>query len=238
MIGFVFSAALFSLPAINTPLKILFCLVLTMTVYPAVKTDPAVMRGFGEDLILIAGREVLIGLVLGYLTRLFFFAISMTGDLISVTLGLSSAQLYNPMMASQGSVIEQFHVLIGSMFFLLINGHHMLISALVQSLDMIPVGLLSLNTGSLAEVAMFGQDLLVLTIKMSAPVMAAILIANLAMGILGRAIPQINVLVTSFPVTIMLGLVVMFICMPLFALEMNVLVDMTSAKLLQVLKTL
>ncbi|HRO66229.1 MAG TPA: flagellar biosynthetic protein FliR [Pseudobdellovibrionaceae bacterium] len=238
MIGFVFSAAIFSMPSVSAPLKVLFCLILTMTLYPFVKVGPEVTAGFGENLVLLAGREIIVGLILGFLTRLFFFAVSMTGELISISLGLSSAQLYNPMMASQGGVIEQFHVIIGSMFFLLLNGHHILLSALAQSFDLIGVGVLSLKTGPLAEMAVFGQDLLVLTLKMSAPVLVSILVANLAMGILGRAIPQINVLVTSFPVTIMLGLIVMFVGVPLFVFEMNGLVDITATKLMQVLKTL
>lgn len=238
MIAFVVSSAIFSMPLISLPLKILFCLSMTMCIFSLVHADPSVGQGFGENLPVVAAREVVVGLILGFLTRLFFFAVSMTGDLVSVTLGLSAAQLFNPMMASQGGIIEQFHVLIGSLFFFLINGHHMLINALFQSFQLIPVGAVSLHTGPLAEIAAFGQDLLLLTIKMSAPVVVAILIANLAMGILGRAVPQINVLVTSFPVTILLGLSVMFICLPLFVFEMNGLVDLTAVKLMQVIKTL
>jgi flagellar biosynthetic protein FliR len=238
MSAFLFTAALFSLPAMNAPLKVLLAVVLTMIVAPTLKPGPEIFTGFSDGLPLIAAREVLVGLVLGFLTRLFFFSVSMTGDLISISLGLNSAQLYNPMMASQGSVVEQFHVLLGSMFFLLINGHHMLIGAIIQSFELLPAGVLSFRVGPLGEMAAFGQDLLIITLKMSAPVMASILIANIAMGILGRAIPQINVLVTSFPVTIMLGLAVMFICLPLFVFEMGGVVDLTTAKLMQVMKAL
>lgn len=238
MLGFIFSAAVFSNPVFNVPVRVLFCLVLAMLVFPVIKTDAAAAKGFTDSLPFLAAREVLIGLIMGFLTRLFFFAVSMTGDLISVSLGLSSAQLYNPMMGSQGGVLENFHVILGSMFFLIINGHHMLISALVQSFDLLPVAAATLKTGGLGEIALFGQDLMVLTIKMSAPILVSILLANLAMGILGRAIPQMNVLVTSFPVTILLGFGVMFVCMPLFVTEMNGLVDVTAVKLLQVLKAL
>ena len=238
MMGFVFSAAVFSMPAMNAQLKVLFCMALAMLLYPIVRISPEATSQLDGQIILMAGREVLVGLLMGYLTRLFFFAVSMTGELISISLGLGSAQLYNPMMASQGGVIEQFHVILGTMFFLLLNGHHLLLGALAQSFELIEVGQISIKTGPLAEIAVFAQDLLILTLKMSAPVLVSILIANLAMGILGRAIPQINVLVTSFPVTIMLGLMVMFIGIPLFVMEMNGLLDLTTTKLMQVLKTL
>lgn len=238
MIAFVFSAAIFSAPVVSVPLRILFSLVLAMTVFPAAKIDPSVLQGFSENLIPFAGREVLIGLILGFLSRLFFFAISMVGDLISITLGLSAAQLYNPMMGSQSGVVEQFHVILGSLLFLLLNGHHILISALAQSFDMVAIGSASLKAGGLAEYALFGGEMIALTIKMSAPVVVAVLLANVAMGVLGRAIPQMNVLVTSFPVTILLGLGTMMICLPLFVGEMSGLVELTGHQLMAMLKAL
>lgn len=238
MTSFVFSAAVFSAPVVSVPVRILFSLILAMSIYPLVKTDPSVFEGFTANLPFLAVREVMIGLIIGFLSRLFFFAVSMVGDLISVSLGLSAAQLYNPMMQSQGGILEQFHVILGSLLFLVLNGHHVLIMALTQSFDMVQVGVMSFKTGGLAEIALFGADLLVITIKMGAPVMVAIFLANLAMGILGRAIPQLNVLVTSFPVTILMGMGTMFICMPLFITEMHGLIDYTGLKLFQVIKAL
>lgn len=238
LLAFVFSAAIFSAPVVNAPIRVLFSLVLAMVIYPLVHVDPAVLRGFDEFLPFMAVREVVVGLVIGFLSRIFFFAVSMVGDLISISLGLSAAQLYNPMMQSQGGILEQFHVILGSLLFLVLNGHHLLISALIQSFEIVQIGVMTFKTGGLAEMALFGGDLLVITIKMGAPIMVAIFLANLAMGILGRAIPQLNVLVTSFPVTILLGLGTMFICLPLFIGEMHGLIDVTGFKLMQVLKSL
>lgn len=238
MLAFVFSSALFSLPAINVTVKILFSLVLALCLYPTIPGIASVADGMQGDLPLLAAREALIGLVLGFLTRIFFFALSMVGEIASVSIGLASAQMYNPMADAHGGVLEQLHVLLGSLLFLLLGGHHVMISALAQSFEMIPLATLSMKTGPLAEMALFGRDLLVLTLKMSAPVLVAILIANMAMAILGRAVPQLNVLVTSFPVTIMLGLVVLLISLPLMIFEMNGLVDLTATKLMQVMKTL
>lgn len=238
MTGFIFSSAIFSLPSINVPTKILFALVMATLLYPTVPANPILAAGFGETLPLLAAREVLIGMTLGFLTRLFFFAVSMTGEITSVSLGLGSAQMFNPMIGSHAGVIEQLYQILGVLFFLLINGHHILLSALAQSLSTVPVGTMSLNVGAYGEVVAFMQDLLVLTLKMSAPIVVSLFITNVAMGILGRAIPQMNVLVTSFPVTMMLGLAVLVVCMPLFVYEMNGLTDLTASKLMAVLKAL
>ncbi len=101
-----------------------------------------------------------------------------------------------------------------------------------------PVSSLQLNIGPFGEIALFGQMALLLTIKMCAPVIVTILLVNLAFGILGRAVPQINVLVTSMPVTIMLGMTVVFICLPLLTMEMTGLIEITSSKLFDVMKHL
>lgn len=238
MTGFVMSAAIFSLPAVNMPVRILFSLILAMVVFPVVKVQPEVLKGLSSDIVLLAMREVVLGLILGFLTKLFFFSVSMTGDLVSVSLGLGQAQLFNPAMGVSGSPVEQLHVMLGSLFFLIINGHHMMITALVKSFEILAVGSFSLKTGALAEAAIFGQDLLIITIRMSAPVLVSVLVANISMGILGRAIPQLNVLVTSFPVTVMLGLGVLIMCMPLMVFEMNGVIEVTADKLFTVLKGL
>lgn len=238
MMAYIVSSAFLGSPLVNTPVKILLSIVLSMLVFPVVKVGSVDYSLISSEIIGLAVRELIVGLTLGFLTRLFFFVVSMVGDLVSMSLGLSAAQLYNPMMGSQGGVIEQFYSAMATLVFLAINGHHMLISAIVQSYDLVPVSSLALNLGPFAEIAVFGQTALVMTIKMCAPVLVAILLVNLAMGILGRAVPQINVLVTSMPVTILLGLTVVFICLPLLIMEMGGLVEITAGKLLDVMKHL
>ncbi len=238
MTAYVVSSAFLGSPLVNTPVKILLSIVLSMMVFPAVKVGSVDYSLISNEIIGLAARELIVGLTLGFLTRLFFFVVSMVGDLVSMSVGLSAAQLYNPMMGSQGGVIEQFYSAMATLVFLAISGHHMLISAIVQSYDLVPVSSLALNLGPFAEIAVFGQAALMMTIKMCAPVLVAILLVNLAMGILGRAVPQINVLVTSMPVTILLGLTVVFICLPLLIMEMSGLVEITAGKLFDVMKHL
>jgi flagellar biosynthetic protein FliR len=238
MMAFIFAAPIFGTPQINTPTKILFSLVLSMCIFPTVHMDPQLLSGLENDIITLAGRELLIGLCLGFICRIFFYAVSMTGDLVSLSLGLNAAQMFNPALETQGSVVEQFYNVMGILFFFVVGGHHVFLSGLVQSFEFVKVGELSFNVGPLGEVASMGQTLLVATVKMCAPVMVAILLSQVAMGLLGRAIPQINVLITSFPVTIMIGLGVIIICMPLYLQSLNGLMDVVGTKLVQVIKAI
>ena len=238
MSGFIFSSAIFNAPVINLPVKVLLSLALAMLMYPLAKISPEMGEGFQQQIIQLALRETMVGISIGFLTRLFFFTVSMTGELVSTSLGLNSAQIFNPMIGQQAGVVEQFHSLIGMMIFLAINGHHMMISALAYSFEIIQVGNSTLHHGPYIELAGLGQNLLLLSIKMSAPVMVAILLTNISMGILGKAIPQMNVLVTSFPVTILLGMLVVFICMPLVVMEMNGISDFAAKQLMALIRAL
>jgi flagellar biosynthetic protein FliR len=238
MIAFMVSSAVFGSPTVNISIKILLSITMSMILFPVVKAGKVDYLVISNEIIGLAIRELIIGLSLGFLTRLFFFVVTMTGDLVSVSVGLSASQLYNPLLGQQGSTVDQFYSTIGTLIFFSINGHHMLINAIAQSYDLVPVSSMHLNVGPFAEMAVFGQTAIMMAIKMCAPIFVTILLINVAMGILGRAVPQINVLVTSMPVTIMLGMAVVFICLPLLALEMNGLMDITAAKLFAVMKGL
>lgn len=242
MMAFTFSSALFGLQSVSISVKVLLALSLASLTFPVVKSQGIytneILNGFSENIIFLASKELITGLVIGFLTRLFFFAVSMTGDLVSVYMGLSNAQLFNPMTNSTGNSMEQFHTLMGVLVLLAINGHHSFISGIFQSYELIPVSVASLKVGSLAEVAYWAQEVLVMAIKMSAPMLVAIITVNIAMAILARVVPQINVLITGAPITFGIGIVLLIICMPLWVLEMNGILDVTTEKLITVLKSL
>lgn len=238
MIAFVVSSIIFGSTNISVTVKILLSLVLTMMIFPTIQVSAADSARLTEDILMLSAREVLLGLSLGFLTRLFFFAVGMMGELVSVSIGLGAAQMYNPLMGTNTNTVEQFYVTIATLIFFALNGHHLVLGGIAQSYELIPLAQLKLNIGPFAEIATFAQEMMVMAVKMCAPIIGAILITNLAMGILGRAIPQINVLVTSMPVTIMLGFVLMFICIPLLVMEMNIVLEVTHTKLMLVMKAL
>jgi len=238
MMSFVFSSAFLGSPTVNIPVKVLFSVVLAMMVMPFTLVSVTETSQISEQLIAFAIREAVVGLLLGLLTRFFFFALSMAGDLISMTLGLGSAQVYNPFIGQSGQVVEQFFSMIGMVVFLALDGHHLFVSAIVQSFEVVPLAHLSLELGGLNEVSQKFSQIFVMMVKMAAPIMATIFVVNIAMAIVGRAVPQLNVLVTSFPVTIMIGLVVLIISLPLMSMEMSMLMEMTSDQLFKLMRSL
>ena len=238
MIAFIVSSIIFGSGNISAPVKILLSLTLTMMIFPTIQISAIDTAKLTEDLVLLSAREVVLGLSLGFLSRLFFFAIGMMGELVSTSIGLGAAQMFNPLMGTNSNTVEQFYTTIATLVFFSLNGHHLVLGAIAESYELIPIAQLKLNMGPFAEMATFAQDMMVMAVKMCAPIIAAILITNIAMGVLGRAVPQINVLVTSMPVTLMIGFVLMFVCIPLLVMEMNSVLDMTQTKLSMVMKAL
>lgn len=240
MIGFVASAAVLSSQNISAVVKIALSIILTLIVFKSVATNEALVRLHEQEnsLLVLAAREVLIGIALGFVTRLFFFAISMAGEIVSLSLGLSQAQIFNPMMGSMGNVFEQFYVVIGTLLYMVLDGHHILIQGLVQSFSTIEVAQLSFQVGALSEIVLKAQNFFILGIKLAAPILVSMLIVQIGVALLSRTVPQINVLTTSTAITSGLGIVVLFISLPLMVMQITGILDVTTLEFFKFLKVL
>ncbi len=240
MMAFIFTSAIYSAANISIPCKILFSIVLTLAVYKTVATNQALVRLHEQEsnLIMLSAREIIVGLFLGFVTRIFFFAISMAGELVSISMGLSQAQMFNPMMGSMGNAIEQFYVVVGTLIYLTLNGHHALIQGIVQSFSTIQVATLSLNLQSLSEIVLRTQEFFILGIKIAAPILISMMIVQVGMAMISRAVPQINVLVTSASITTLLGFVIIFISLPLLVMQISGLMDTSMIEFFKFVKAL
>lgn len=240
MSSFVVSAAIFNSPFISIPLKILISLVLTITVFNPIATNQVVVgvKSLENQILLMAAQEVIVGLVLGFMTRLFFFVVSMAGELVSLAMGLGQAMVFNPMMGSMSNAIEQFYSIIATLLFLAFNGHHLMISGLVESFTAIPLTQIGLELVTFGEVVQRTQTFLVLSIKIAAPVLISMMIIQLGMALLNRVVPQINVIFTSVSITSLLGFAILFISLPLMALQMGGSIELSMTEFFKFLKAI
>lgn len=237
MSAFVVSWPVFGVENVSAHIKILFALVLTMLVFPTLHFNAAQSSQIHSNLILLVVKETFVGLSLGFLARLFFFSFRIAGELLSQAMGLSSAQMFNPMMAGQSTALEVFYVTLASLFYLAVNGHHQLITGLVNSYQWVPAATVSLNTSQFIGMGHFVQEVIEIGLKFSAPVMISILIVNLILGIVGKTVPQINVLVTSFPVNIMVGFFLLMITLPLLLDKMDSFLNVSTLRVFEFVKS-
>ncbi|MFQ5559386.1 MAG: flagellar biosynthetic protein FliR [Nitrospinota bacterium] len=154
---------------------------------------------------LIAG-EVLIGMVIGYATRLFFTAIQVAGHLIGFQVGFAIVNVIDPQTSSQVSVISQFENIITTLFFLSTGAYFLFIQGMAESFAVIPPFGISFSREIVELVVSLFSDIFIIAIKISAPVLAASLFTTVALGLVARTVPQINIFIVGMPIQIALGL--------------------------------
>jgi flagellar biosynthetic protein FliR len=161
--------------------------------------------------------EILIGVTLGLGAAIFVAAAESAGDMLAVQMGLSGANVVDPMSETQLPVIGQLLGLFVTSLILASGAHLVILETLVVSVEVLPVGgPINSAAGSL-EVVKLGSTLLWLGLRFAAPVVAAMMIGNAALGVMARTVPQLNVLMVAFPVQIGIGLFVLSATLPVLA---------------------
>ena len=235
--SFVVAWPLYSVQNVPHLTKILFALLIAMILFPVVGWQKLSGGWQSELLIGLILKEVCTGLMIGYITRLFFFVVAAAGELMSVSMGISSAQLLNPTLHSSSTALEQFKTIIASLIFLSINGHHIFLQGLVKSFETLPLYQLDFHLLSLEQIMTIGRGVLEASLRIAAPVVVSILFLNVGMGVIGRAVPQINILSVGLPLTIFGGFMVVLISLPIFGDQMIGLMQQMSEILFSTLKT-
>ena len=219
-------------------IKVLVPLLLAFIIFPIVGWKQIANEVIGGELPLLVIREATVGLILGYVARFFFMALGSLGEMVSLAVGISTDQLLNPTIGGRTTIVEQFYVLLGSVLFLALNGHHILISGLVQSFEVIPLSSRGLSTQSMGDLAMMLKEVPIAGLKLAAPVVVAMFIINISMGIVSRIVPQINILITSLSVILLVGFFIMIVSLPLVLDGMHGLIDDMLKNIFNVMKVL
>jgi flagellar biosynthetic protein FliR len=194
---------------IKTTLGVLLAAVIAPTLPPVPIIDPTSWAG-----ILILGQELLIGMAMGFAMRLVFAAVEFAGEVASSTMGFSFATFFDPSSAGRSSAISQFLALIATMAFLAVNAHLVLIEALVESFFTLPISATPMALTAPLEMARWGSSIFVAGLQIAMPIIAAMLVTNLALAILTRAAPQLNLFGIGFPITLGTGFLVISLTLP------------------------
>ena len=193
-------------------IKIALVVMLGLALTPLIRLPP-----LSQDTIeMTAGlaSELLIGLVIGLTVRLLFAAFEVAGDMLGIQMGFGAAQLLDPMTSQQSSLISEYFRIIATLVFLSLNAHMIVVAAIVSSYDTIPPFGARLSPALGEEVLQLSQHMFLVALQLSAPVLVALILMNLLLAMLGRAVAQINVFVLSFPITIAGGLLVLGLALP------------------------
>jgi flagellar biosynthetic protein FliR len=202
-------------------IKVLLSLVTTFILFTSQRMVLTKIDFQTDDLITLAAREAFIGVFIGYLTRGIFWGVQVAGQILGFSLGFSAAQIFNPAFGDSGTVIEQLQSNLALLLFFSINGHHWMIEALAKSFQLAPMAQIGLHTEPLVGISHYITMIFAIGVKLAAPMMAVVVFLNFALGVVGRAVPQINVFVISFPINITVGLLVFMVTIPLLLAVME-----------------
>lgn len=200
----------FNNAALTLRVRLMLGLAIAIAITPALPKIPALEPASGIGLWILA-QQLLIGFAMGFCIRLIFSAVDLAGNVIATQMGLGFATLYDPQNTAQTPVVSEFMGLLALLIFMAINGHLMLIATLTHSFTAIPISATAPGSGTWLNLANAGVVVFSSGLLLALPILTALLITNVALGVLSRAAPQLNLFAVGFPLTLALGLVMLIV---------------------------
>ena len=211
ILGCIAVAPIFSHPAVPNRIKLGIGIMVTLAIVPTIQVPTIEVLSWAGLFSLLG--QVLIGISMGFVMRLLFSAVEMAGFMMGMSMGLGFASFYDPQAHGQTIAIGQFLTMLALLLFMSLDGHLIMIAVLSQSFETMPIatGHWQLNSQAIAALGghIFSQGLL-----LALPVIASLLITKMALGILTKAAPQLNIFGIGFPITISVGMVMTMLSLP------------------------
>ncbi|PKO68648.1 MAG: flagellar biosynthetic protein FliR [Betaproteobacteria bacterium HGW-Betaproteobacteria-14] len=216
ILGLIAASPVFNNAALSARIKLAIGLAITFALAPALPAFPQVAPASWAGLAILV-QQGLIGIALGFTMRLFFAGIDLAGELIGLQMGLGFAVFYDPQNAAQLPIVAEFVGLLALLIFLALGGHLMMLSLLAESFIVLPVGASSFHVAGWETLLRLGATIFSIGVLMALPLISALLIANVALGVLTKVAPQLNLFAVGFPLTLMAGFIMLALTLPYFA---------------------
>ena len=208
-------APVFSMRAIPMRAKIALAFFIALCAQPMLAQQKVVDFN-GLDGIGALIQQIGVGLAIGFAIRLVFASVELAGELIGLQMGLNFASFFDPASNGQVSAVARFFNHIATLLFVVINGHLLVLMALIKSFDTFPVSGNFVEFLGQARLHELGSSIFVSALWIALPMIGLLLFVNLALGIISRVAPQINIYSVGFPVTLTMGLVGIAATLPMF----------------------
>jgi flagellar biosynthetic protein FliR len=224
--------------AVPAQLKVALCLVLMVLVFPATKMAIPAVSTIPLELLFLILREVIIGLILGFVISIIFYAVQMAGQVIGIQTGYGIINLIDPMSDIEISLIGQLYYLTAILIFLGIDGHHFLLRALYLSYDYIPLANGALPARLVEKINLLTGATFDVSLRIAAPVMVALFLTDVVLGIMARVAPQMNVFLVGFPLKIGVGLLLITLVISFFPYIFGKILEQFQLDVVEVIRLL
>ncbi|NLB19019.1 MAG: flagellar type III secretion system protein FliR [Syntrophomonadaceae bacterium] len=223
--GLFISTPVWSSRQIPTQVKVFFILMFSALVSMVTPVDATAALAGPGYFFLALGMEVLVGYAMGFVAYVVFAGIQLAGQLMDMQMGFGLVNVIDPQSGTQVPLIGNFQFLVALMVFLSVNGHHLVLSALNDSYKYIPVLGANLDGNFFNFMMNMGGYMFVIGVKLATPVVAALFLADIALGFIARTVPQMHVFIIGLPMKIGVGLALVMVTMPVFIWFISVLME-------------
>lgn len=213
-------------------------LFLAFVMYPLAAGKANIVSAEFIPLVLMTLKEVAAGLTIGFAAGLIFAGVRFAGDLISIETSLSLAAMFDPEQNTQTSVLTEFLYLFLLMIFLLLNGHHFVFEALEMSYVAIPLGEMSFSGDASQVLIKLTGFIFLVAVKLAAPIIVSMFLVNVALSILSRVMPQMNIFAVAFPLKLAVGFTGLLVSAPMIVYAFKQLLAGFQANILDLIKAL
>ena len=210
------TAPLFNNRAIPVMAKIALSLVISYIIFSFIDNSAIKLEFSIWFIIINTIKEVLTGAIIGFSVNLLFHGISFAGTLMGFDIGLSMAQIFNPVDETNNNVIGETYNILAILILILINGHHYIIRGLAYSFTVVPLGTFSLNENIYDYIIKLGSTVFILAVKIASPILVSFFLIHIAEGIMAKTMPQMQVFFVTYPVKIGLGIFLIIASFPLY----------------------
>ncbi len=208
------TAPVFSSRQIPIRAKIALAFFVAMASQASLPDMPIVGFADTESLALVV-QQVGVGLAIGFAVRVVFSAVELAGEVVGFQMGLNFAAFFDPTVGAQTSAVARFFGQMTSLLFLAMNGHLMVLFAIIKSFQAFPVDQNFLQTLGRMKLQHLGVDLFASALWIALPMVGMLMFVNLALGIVSRVAPQMNIFAVGFPITLVVGLVGIAVTLPM-----------------------
>ena len=236
LLGFVFLFPYFSYRGIPLMMKIWLALIVAFLIFFSNGARPEIVLSNPLLAVLYLGKEVLVGLALGYLVVLMFSLFINAGQMVDLKSGLMLSGVFEPQFGSQVTYMGQLYYLLALVFYLTLNGHHYFIRSLADSFTLIPVGEPFMDSVLTEGVIGFFAELFALSFQLVAPIIIILMILDIALGLLAKTVPQVHVFIEGLPLKIAFSMLLFAVLLPLFGTVWEGLLDHFTGFLYQFMK--
>lgn len=181
-------------------------------------------------------RELIAGILAGMAIRLAFAALETAASLMSQGVGFTAGAVLNPTLETTSTAFDQFYTLTALLIFLITNGHHQVLRGLALTFEAVPLRSMALTAASQDQVMQMAAGMLVSATQIALPVVSVMLLVDLAMGLVARVAPQMNVFFLGAPVKVGVGLLALSMALPLLLPALTTLFDGMIARTVQLIQ--